>query len=195
MIIGFDVDNTLLDYNTFMLAYGQKFELEKFGKLSKIKSYEADFSAAMFDWDKDVENEFWAKYLTQVLFIPPRPLVKETLEYLKKQGHKIYIITSREKKYFADAYGFTKKWLKKYKLPYDKLFVDIQEKGKKCKEEGVDVFIDDNIEFCKGAVNAGVKTLMYHSNRNWDYNENDVIKVHSFTEIKNIIDELSKKGD
>ena len=193
MNIAFDIDNTLLTYNESLLAYGQKFELEKFGKLSKIKSIDADSSEAMFNWKDDVSLEFWHKYLDEVLFIPPRFLVVETLKKLKSEGHKIYILTSREPKYFNDAYNFSKKWLKKFKISYDELFVNVQNKAQKCLELNIDAFFDDDPKFCVPASLVGIKTYMFHSFRNYDFNDKKIKKVYSFIEIKNEINKLASK--
>jgi len=98
--------------------------------------------------------------------MPIRVNVAATLKELKKEGHKIYIITARA---YADRKNFfgwlmracLKHWLKRNEVPYDGLyFVNMEnspeEKANLIKKLNIDYFIEDtpeNIEkmkeYCK----------------------------------------------
>ncbi len=51
-------------------------------------------------------------------------------------------------------------WLKKNNIYYDKLIVNVRKKGEICKQEKIDLFIDDNISNCLDVTKYGIKTII-----------------------------------
>lgn len=80
------------------------------------------FFSACFDFDNTISEAGYDKE-------PVRPMI-EAMRKLAKQGVKIFIYTSRHNK------GKTLKWLKRYKVPYDKLLF-----GKPV----ADIYVDDKV--------------------------------------------------
>ena len=78
---------------------------------------------------------------------------RETLERWRAAGHEIIILTARPKSWFANPERISRDWLQKRKIPYDVLVAECEEKGKYCKEHGVDILIDDNVDICAEAQN------------------------------------------
>ena len=75
----------------------------------------------------------------------PRNNAIETINRLRKEGHKIIIITARDSEFHDNPYLLSKNWLDKNNIEYDKLIVNAREKGTICKNENIDLFIDDTI--------------------------------------------------
>ena len=73
----------------------------------------------------------------------PREDVVDVIKKLRKDGHKIYIITARDSEFHNDPYELSKTWLDKNNIEYDKLIVNARDKVKICKEQNVNIFIDD----------------------------------------------------
>ena len=109
--------------------------------------------------------------------VPLKADVKDILTKLKADGNTIIFITARGNNGYSDPYLITKKYLDDNIIPYDKIIVNAYEKGIVCKEEKIDIFIDDNLKNCIDVSNQGIEVLMMEAN----YNVNDI----EFTRMKN----------
>ena len=76
-----------------------------------------------------------------------------------KGGHKIIIITARCSEFHDNPYLQSKEWLEKNNIEYDKLIVNAIEKGTICKEENIDIFIDDQLNNCLAVSKQEVKVI------------------------------------
>ena len=72
-------------------------------------------------------------------------------------------------------------WLKQKNINFDKLIVGATDKRKICLENEIDVFIDDNVEFCNSVLTTKAKVLMFDSPCN--QNETELKRVYSWDEI------------
>ena len=123
MNIGIDFDGVILDterHNSFWADYYSHFVLNKKRLRNNTVSQEL-----CFDWSKDNFDEFYKTYFMKASkdadFLPG---VKEILQKLKDDGHKLYIISLR---------GFYHKFevkpaldkIKKLKIDFDGVFFGI----------------------------------------------------------------------
>ena len=117
----------------------------------------------------------------------PREDVVEVLKNLRKDGHKIYIVTARDSEFHNDPYGLSKTWLDKNNIEYDKLIVDARDKAKVCKEQNVDLFIDDKLSNCQGVSNEGIVTIRI---TNYTDPHQNIINKKNWKEIYEYIKQL-----
>ena len=117
----------------------------------------------------------------------PRENAKEAIDKLKEKGHEIYIITARDSEFHDDPYKLSKDWLDKNKIYYDKLIVNAREKSSVCKNEKIDLFIDDQLNNCLSVQNAGIQTIMI---TNEIYNYDEIKQLKNWNEIYNYINEM-----
>ena len=66
---------------------------------------------------------------------------------------------------------YTKNYLDKNKIPYDKIMIDTWEKAKACQEEKIELFIDDAKKHCEEVSKLGIDVLMMETNYNKEYKE------------------------
>ena len=170
MKIGIDIDDTITNTWEYLIPiYSQKFNIpiEKMKTLPPYYNGIKDLISLeeYFKFMSDLED-----YMKQV---PLKENVKEILTKLKEEGNTIIFITARGKAY-NNPYDMTKEYLDKFSIPYDKLIVNAWEKGKICKEEKIDLFIDDNIKNCKDASLNGIKVLMMEA----IFNKNNQEFIH-----------------
>ena len=64
----------------------------------------------------------------------------------KDEGHNIYFITARHLGEYKNPYEFTKKYLDENAITYDELHTGILNKGKFCKENNIDLFINSGLK-------------------------------------------------
>lgn len=198
MIIGIDIDDTLNNEYQFMIDYGTMYcnKLGKF-KLEKIDTIESHY---MFNWGEKIAHQFWDEYMDEFCKLPAIPFSAEVIQKLKADGHQIYIITAREqndswfpKHISSDLENFTKKWLTDNGIPFDKIFFKAKDKGKICKENNVDIMIDDdpkNIDKLIGNTNVFVFDKPY--NRRPEYSI--VTRAYSWYDIYDKIKEFENKN-
>lgn len=178
MNIGIDIDNTLTEIQEELnkAAYDYAIKLGKNinnaeNQLEDIKNngdaYKKKFE---FTYDelkyflKDIQEEITNK-------AEPRLDVVEVIKKLKKNGHKIFIVTARDSEFHDDPYLLSKDWLDKNNIEYDRLIVNAREKAIVCKQENIELFIDDQLNNCLEISRAGIKVIRITD----DENSNDQI--------------------
>ncbi len=192
MIIGIDIDDTLTDIRD---------ELKK-----AAIDYAKKLGKNITNQDKYVENknngnnyqEIYGftyeelKYFLKVIQeeitknAQPREGVINAIKKLRQKGNKIYIITARDKEFHDDPYMLSKNWLDKNNIEYDKIIVNARDKAKICKEEKVDIFIDDQLANCIKVSNEGIKVI-----RITEYKENhgNIVNKSNWEDIYKYIEE------
>ncbi len=192
MIIGIDIDDTLTDIRD---------ELKK-----AAIDYAKKLGKNITNQDKYVENknngntyqEIYGftyeelKYFLKVIQeeitknAQPREGVINAIKKLRQKGNKIYIITARDKEFHDDPYMLSKNWLDKNNIEYDKIIVNARDKAKICKEEEVDIFIDDQLANCIKVSNEGIKVI-----RITEYKENhgNIVNKSNWEDIYKYIEE------
>lgn len=192
MRIGIDVDGTLTNLVDRVIAYGQEYELENnlsFG----LKNPKTDYYALAFNWGNEIGSKFWRDCFNKINNTEPRALAKKYLDLLREKGHEIYVVTARNYEEFEDPVKYTIKWLKKHKIPFDKVIANADDKGKVCKENNIEVFFDDNPRNCDSTSAAGVKTFMMYSFLSETYDNPAVKIVYSFVEFYREILKLNEE--
>ena len=167
MRIGIDIDNTLNKVQDKLnkAAFDYAISLGK-----KIDNYDNPL--------EDIKNNAL-----------PRENVKEVIDKLKEDGHEIYIVTARDSEFHDDPYKLSKDWLDKNNIYYDRLIVNAREKASVCKNENIDLFIDDQLNNCLSVANVGIKTIMI-TDRIYNYNE--ITQLQNWNEIYNYINEMEQ---
>lgn len=141
---------------------------------------------------KEREPEFVKKYYDKV--IPNTPFKAKVAEYIDKirdLGHKIIVITARDKTLYTDEYKTTIEELKNNNINYDKLICDF-DKANVCKNEKIDLFIDDSITNCNNVNESGIETILFSSKTNIR-DKNNFYRVNDWKEIYEKIREIGGK--
>ncbi|MDD4110459.1 MAG: hypothetical protein PHS54_02780 [Clostridia bacterium] len=193
MRIGIDIDGTLTNIVDSVIAYGQEYELENNLK-EGIANPKSDFIQTAFEWGTEIGNRFWRENFVKINQVEPRPLTKKYLDKLHNEGHEIIIITARSDEELKTPEKISIKWLKKNKLPFDKIVVNANDKGKVCKENNIDVFIDDLPRNIDRVVSTGIKTFIMNSVTNEHFNIKGVTRVYSFVDFYRHIKKMSQTG-
>ncbi len=181
MRIGIDIDDTITDSWEYLIPYYSRLFNIKEDELHKRKPY---FAAVK---DLIVIDKFFEKvkpiYDEAADKIPLKDNVKEVIDKLYERGHYIYFITARGKGY-TNAYNETKEYLDKHNIKYEKIITDAMDKSIPCKEENIDLFIDDSYKHCKEVADIGIDTLMPSQYYNLEYTEfkhfNDFSELYDY---------------
>ena len=170
MRIGIDIDDTITEsWKYLMPIYSKEFNVRIDEKTEPY--YNAVKEVATFDEYIEVNR----KIENIKKEVPLKKNVAIILKKLKKEGHMIIFITARGRAY-NDPYKFTKEYLDKYNVPYDKIIVDSWDKATTCQKEHIDLFIDDRPKHCEEVLKCGIDVLMMQTKYNEAYVEFKQVK-------------------
>lgn len=192
MNIGIDIDDTIANTSEMLLAFAQKYnfeELKREIKLDKEKVLGIHGFRTLteaFNWTpKEIENYKirYQDYIGQNANI--KPLAKEVIQKLKEEGHSIIIVTSRgiDGDKFSDPYEIAKKILDMHNITYDKLIARCTDKLIVCKENDIEVFIDDRETHCKKVAEGGIYTIMMSGPHNINISDENLDRAYSWVDI------------
>lgn len=194
MKIGIDIDNTLTEVQEELNKAAFEYAIS-LGK--KIDNYDNPMEDIKNNGDT-YRKKFQFTYEELKYFLKniqenitnnaiPRENAKEVIDKLKKDGNEIYIITARDSEFHDDPYKLSKDWLDKNEIYYDKLIVNAREKSSTCKNEKIDLFIDDQLNNCLSVQNVGIQTIMITDKT---YNYDKIKQLKDWNEIYNYINEM-----
>ncbi len=184
MRIGIDIDDTITNTYEYMTPYVcKKFNIDieslegKNGKYSEV--YGID-KKEYFIFLKENFNKF-------APLIPIKEDARKIINELKEKN-EIIIITARNEEYFKDVKNLCIKYLKKENILFDDIIVNAKNKGLICKENKIDILIDDSLENCVSAKENNIRCIMFDSKIN--KNTNAFVRAHNWKEVKQIINEV-----
>ena len=165
MRIGIDIDDTLTDVKDELIKAGENYA-RSLGKDIKVdknfedKNNNGNKWQEMFQFNYE-ELKYFLKDIQESITnkAKPREDVVEVINKLKNDGNEIIIITARDSEFHDDPYKYSKDWLDKNNIYYDKLVVNARNKEDTCIEEKIDLFIDDSESNCLKVNKAGIKTI------------------------------------
>ena len=160
MRIGIDIDNCISNFDDELLNEYLKHdkELRNTGIINENPIY---ITIDMFDWSEEESDEFYYTNIQRIARnLKPLKNAKKVIDQLKQDGNEIYIISARDNGEYIHPLEMTKDWLEKYEIYYDKLILTGRhEKGEVCKENYIDIMIEDSSNHCEDIENHGVKCL------------------------------------
>ena len=196
MRIGIDIDNVISNFNEELLNEYLNYDkqLRNTGIINKNAEY---IRRGMFDWTEDEEISFYRNNIERIAkSLKVKDGAKEYINKLIADGHIVYIITGRDNGEYSEPYNMTKKWLDENFIKYHNLILtnayknDKHGKTEKCKDNNIDVMIDDSVHICKDCIDNNITTLLMDT----PYNRKvDMPRVHNWVEIYEYISNYKQK--
>lgn len=191
MKIGVDLDGVTFDTEKLYRVCTELYEILDLKK-NNIKDNHDLMFQQRYNWTEAETKGFVDKYHEYIVrnanFMPG---AKEVLKLLKADGHKLILITSRgnngEEKYIK----ITEEIFKENDFEiFDKYYWGITDKEKICKEENIDLMIDDYNENCLKIANEGIKTIYLKDSPSYEIRNNEhIITLYNWGEIYRFIKE------
>ncbi len=193
MKIGIDLDGVVIDSETTFRTYEEIFDIDILKGNHLINKEEPKFQAR-YNWTNEQEKEFIEKYF--LIVSKESNLMSGFIgiyNLLKEQGHEFVVITARG--------GFVKEMkddairlLEENNIKFDKYYWNVDDKLEICKNEKVDIMIDDDWKIIKRLAENEVKTLYFRDTNLMKMKENKYIKeVNNWGEIYRYIKEMQTK--
>lgn len=189
MKIGIDIDDTTLITVKSMIKYADLYDTKILGRkgtngnLGLIQN--RYYLKVLYGWDDKTKFDFFDTYYKNVLEeCVPTPNAPETITKLKEEGNEISFITARLTQIKnCDTENITIKTLKDNNIPYDKLIINASDKLKFCKENGIEIFIEDSYDTCKQLEENGIKTYLMTTKMNQNIDAGEIERVKDWNEI------------
>ena len=160
MKIGLDIDGVILDYERVIRAKAELYDLLELKGEGLVNKDELKIHKR-YDWTEEETDNFINKYFLKLN--EESPLVagaKEVINYLKQDGHELIVITARCP-YVKEMRDAAKEIFERENLTFDKIYFDIKDKSEICKEENIDIMIDDYYVTCKELAENKIMTLYF----------------------------------
>ena len=185
MRIGIDIDGTLTEIDKWTLNSGQKEGYE-------IKKYEYEI-IDIFGLSQTETDRFWSKYFDLLLAeVEVKSDASRVIKRLKKEGHEIYLITARSSldlpsnKKMLDIRKITTDWLKKHDIDYDHLEMCCFNKDEYCKQNNIDIMIEDSpTNIVK--VSKVIPVICMDCSYNRNINNPNIKRVYNWNEIEKLL--------
>lgn len=197
MKIGIDIDDTTVITVKSMIKYADKYDTEVLGRkgtngnLGLIKN--RYYLKVLYGWTEKEKFDFFDMYYKNVLEeCTLMPNVDKVLQKLKEEGNEIYFITARMTNINnCNTEKITENTLKNNNIPYDKLIMNINDKFKVCKDENIELFIEDSYDTCKELMDNGIKSILMTTKMNEQIETGNIPRVHNWDEVYECIKKLN----
>lgn len=191
MKIGLDIDGVILNSENEIRVKSELYDLLQLkgkGVIHPNEFLEKD----RYDWNKEELAAFrkqnFVKSSNDALLMPG---AKQVIERLKEDGHELIIITARGLTIKEMKQAAQNKF-KEYNLKFDKYFWEQESKQAVCKQEKIDVMIDDKASVCKETSENKIRTLYFRDVNREKLEENEYLKeVNNWGEIYRYIYNLN----
>lgn len=190
MIIGIDLDGVVFDSEEYYRTYTHLYDifLLKNGLHNKKEMNVFD----RLNWDKDTANKFFAEYTAEVLNSAPlKAGAKFVLNKLKEMGHTLVCITLRG--YYRECeYEITERRLKEEGIVFDKIIYNQKNKTLCCKEEKIDLMIEDSHSNIKTLTKNKIKCIHFRGAGLKKVRNKNVIEVQNWACVLEEIMKMQK---
>lgn len=124
------------------------------------------------------------------------PDANTVIKKLKEKGDSINFVTSRLINIpGCDAEAITKKSLTDFGIPYDGLFIHINDKVEFFKQHGFNLCIEDSFNTCTNMIDNGIPALLMTTKMNAQLESNKIKRVSSWAEIYEVLEKLREKQE
>jgi len=175
MKIGIDLDGVVIDSETTFRTYEEIFDINILEGNNLIDREEPKFQSR-YNWTEEQEKEFIEKYFLKVS--KESGLMSGFLavyNLLKEQGHEFVVITARGR-HIKEMKDDAIRLLNENSIKFDKYYWHVKDKLQICKEENVDIMIDDDWKIIKNLADNKVKTLYFRDTNIKRLEENEFVK-------------------
>ena len=179
MRIGIDIDDVLVDTSKVMKEY-----IYKLDNNGDILNHMEEIMRG--EIPNDIVSRFIDNNIIDILDnVKLKENAKEVLNRISS-NNEIIFVTSRGEEKFKGSEKTTLEYLEENDIKYNKIIFNAFNKAKICKDNNIDVLIDDSIKLCEEAQQEGIKSILFTSIVNMN-KETNVKRVENWLELENII--------
>lgn len=162
MVIGIDIDDTICNTKDLQRIYWKEYynsnpNLEYSEELPKEVNY---FGIPYI-------NDFWDLYRGKLFTPDIKDDCPVIIDKLISLGFTFVIVTSRPKENYQDLDKSLSDWLDRENIHVSKIYSGVRNKGEFCKDNNIDLLIDDDIRHINAANELSVKNIHFDDDMTW----------------------------
>lgn len=192
MKIGIDLDGVVYDTEKAFRVYQELYDMQVLKQNTKLDEREIRLQKR-FGWTNEIVLDFFENYVIPIVkeanYMPGAKMI---LKMLKEEGHELIVITARGIT-APDLIPVTKQRLEKDGITemFSKYYYAVKDKSEVCKNENIDIMIDDSNHNCKNTSENKIKTIYLKDAPSYDMEENEYLKVlYNWGEIYRYLKEI-----
>ena len=194
MKIGIDLDGVVYDSEKDFRVYQELYDIYVLKQNTKVDEKEVRLEKR-FDWTNEIFMDFLDRYHAHIVkesnYMPGAKMI---LKMLKEEGHELIVVTARGGMN-PEIISETEQRLQKDGIIniFDKYYYAVKDKAEVCKNENIDIMIDDSNHNCQNTSQHKIKTIYLKDAPSYDMEENDYLKVlYNWGEIYRYLKEMEK---
>lgn len=185
MRIGIDIDDVITDTSSSIRKY-----IDKSNNKSDIYNHIEEVMRGEMP-TQEIKNFYKDNSINIFRDAKVKEDASSVIKNLMNQGNEVFIITSRGEVKFSGSEQLTLNYLKANNINYTKIIFNCFEKAGVCKENGIDLMVDDSVKFCVDIANNDMRSILFTSVVNKDEIV-EVPRVNSWGELQKEIDNIVK---
>ena len=192
MKIGIDLDGVVFNTEMLWATLAEIYDFKELKRNSIIKEGEPRVQEK-YNWSTKELDDYLNRYIDLEEF-DIMPGAKEVLKLLKDEGNELIVITARgELQNSKKGLNIARQKLDSANIKFDKYYWKQKEKLQTCKNENIDIMIDDNYHICEEISKEGIIALYFRGAWTKKVEENRTLKqVTNWGEVYRFIHELEK---
>lgn len=182
MRIGIDIDDVITNTSETMQEYVMKDKNSK-----KIKEYMVEIMKGNPS-EPEIVQFCTENYIKVFKETTVKKHASEVIKRLLNEQNEVYLITARGEhlEFFKGSEKITIEFLKENDINYTGIIFNSTDKASLCKENHIDLMIDDSVAHCEDVRNVGIKSILFTSLVNRDINTT-IERVNNWIELENKI--------
>ena len=195
MNIGIDIDSTINKAHYFDIIHGRDF-CQKNGCYSSEELDQISVQK-MFHMSDTRYQEYMDQYFKwNVNFNVPELGAPENIRLLSHY-HIISIVTARDDKFKGKYNGEmmkrdTMRWFDRYDIPVNQFYFGSKDKAKVCKENDIDILIDDDPKHIISCADVGIPVIIFSQSYNeYLIHHPNTIYARNWYEVRKILTSFS----
>lgn len=183
MRIGIDIDDVITNTSETMEEYIMKHENSK-----KIKEHMVEIMKGNPS-EPEIVQFCTENYIKVFKETTVKQDASEVIKRLLNKQNEIYLITARGENldFFKGSEEITIRFLEENDISYNKIIFNSTDKASLCKDNNIDLMIDDSVAHCEAIRNVGIKTILFTSSVNKNI-DTTVERVDNWLELETRLD-------
>ncbi len=160
MRIGIDIDDVITETSIAVKEYIEKYDKDR-DMMNHIEE--------VMRGDMPTQNikDFFKNESSKIFKrVKLKPNASQVIEKLINSGNEIFIITSRGDPKMKGTTECTLEYFRNNNIKYTKILFNSFEKAKICKENKIDLMIDDSEKYCREILKENIKSILFTSEIN-----------------------------
>jgi len=184
MRIGIDIDDVIT--NTYQSIINN---IEKYDKNNELSNYMEDIMRG--DNSNPIVKRFFDENCTTFFSnAKMKDNANKVIKRLLENGHEVYIISSRGEIRFKGSEELTLNYFKANNIPFTKILWNSFDKATICKDNNIDVMVDDSAKHCIAVQNQNIKSILFTSEVNKSIEVN-IPRVNNWLELEHMLNNLA----